>query len=334
MTDSIFSRRQVLSAAGISIVGLGMSGQAAASSHDDQPRAYSAELTGDEQVPPVETDASGHATFEVDEDRREVHYEVHIDFICNPNQAHIHLGDRGENGPVVAWLYPEDRQEPELIEGRFAGTLAEGTLTEDDLVGPLEGASPEEAAERMDAEGVYVNVHTEQYPDGEIRGQIVPDEEPVEEPEPDEPEEPEEEEEPEVDPSDALEVSEVNNEGTLPEEENIVLTNTSDQDIDMTGFQIRDREGATVDDRPGTDAYVFGDFILGAGNSVTVWSGEGTDDGDNVYWGQSGENQQIWSEEGDTVIVLDADGNEVLRYEYNGGQPALALFQFVRSLFI
>lgn len=184
MSISNLNRRQVLSATGAAIVGsMAMSGQAAASSHGDGPRSYSAELSGDEQVPPVETDASGHATFEVNEDGTEVDYEVHVDSICNVTQAHIHLGAEGENGPVIVWLYPEEGEEPELIEGRFDGTLATGTITEDDLVGPLEGASFEEAAERLKDEGAYVNVHTEQHPGGEIRGQIEPDGEPTEAPE-------------------------------------------------------------------------------------------------------------------------------------------------------
>ena len=177
MSNSYLNRRQVLSAVGASIVAsVGVSGQAAASSHGDAPRSYSAELTGDAEVPPVETDASGHATFEVSEDGTAVDYEVHVNSICNVTQAHIHLGEEEENGPVIVWLYPEDAQEPELIEGRFDGTLAEGTFTEDDLVGPLEGASFEEAAETLEDEGAYVNVHTEQHPPGEVRGQIRPDE--------------------------------------------------------------------------------------------------------------------------------------------------------------
>ncbi|WP_336345133.1 CHRD domain-containing protein [Halalkalicoccus ordinarius] len=175
--SSNLNRRQVLSATGAAIVGsMAMSGQAAASSHGDQPGTYSAELSGDAEVPPVETDASGHATFEANEDETAVEYEVHVESICNVTQAHVHLGEEGENGPVVVWLYPEEGAEPELIEGRFDGTLAEGTITEDDFVGPLEGASFEEAAETLESEGGYVNVHTEQHPGGEIRGQIEPDE--------------------------------------------------------------------------------------------------------------------------------------------------------------
>lgn len=126
------NRRQVSSAVGLTLVGLGTSGQAAVASHTD-PQTISVPLTGEAQVPPVETRASGHTTFEFDTDQQEVHYEVRIDVICNPTQAHIHLGQEGENGPVIAWLYPDDEQEPRLISGRFSGILAEGTLQQTTL---------------------------------------------------------------------------------------------------------------------------------------------------------------------------------------------------------
>ena len=175
MSNRPYTRRRVLSVTGAAIVGGTIATGGAAADEHDQEQSYSANLTGDEQVPPVETDASGHATFEVNEEGTEIDYELHVESICNVTQAHIHLGEEGENGPVIVWLYPEDGEEPELIEGRFDGMLAEGTITEDNLVGPLEGASFEEAAATLEDEGAYVNVHTEQHPGGEVRGQITPE---------------------------------------------------------------------------------------------------------------------------------------------------------------
>jgi hypothetical protein len=72
---------------------------------------------------------------------------------------------------VVAWLYP-DGPPPQLIPGRFNGVLAEGILTEDDLVGMLAGESLETLVEQIMAGNTYVNVHTSQFPPGEVRGQI------------------------------------------------------------------------------------------------------------------------------------------------------------------
>lgn len=138
----------------------------------DRPREYQAVLRGEPHD--VETTASGEARFQVNEDGTEATYEVMVESICNVTQAHIHLGAEGEDGPVVVWLYPEEGMEPDLIEGRFDGTLAEGTITQDDLVGEWEDADLENAVTTFEQEGAYVNVHTEEHPGGEIRGQIMP----------------------------------------------------------------------------------------------------------------------------------------------------------------
>lgn len=133
---------------------------------------FVAELSGEGHG--IDTPATGRAEFEVDVDAEEVHYTLEVAELCDATMAHIHLGGEGESGPVVVWLYPTDQQEPRTKEGRFTGTLAEGTFTEDDLVGPLEGASFEELAETHADQEAYVNVHTEDHPSGEIRGQIEP----------------------------------------------------------------------------------------------------------------------------------------------------------------
>lgn len=185
MMDDYQTRRRVLQTIGVTIGSSAVIGTASAW----HPETYEAELTDDAHG--LDTGASGHVEFEADSERGEVHYTLCIDRICHPTQAHIHLGGEGEDGPVVVWLYPEDQQEPEPIDGFFQGTLAEGTFTADDLVGPLEGASFEEVVTAMVDEEVYVNVHTEVHPGGEIRGQITPAEKFER---PDETEEPDEEE--------------------------------------------------------------------------------------------------------------------------------------------
>jgi hypothetical protein len=85
--------------------------------------------------------------------------------------AHIHLAPAGANGSVVAWLYPSSPP-AQLIPGRSNGILAEGVITAANLIGPLAGGSMEDLLEAMQAGNTYVNVHTVQFPGGEIRGQI------------------------------------------------------------------------------------------------------------------------------------------------------------------
>ena len=135
---------------------------------------FIAGLTGGQQVPPVETEAQGGAVFALHEDGEAVDYSLAVQGIENVNQAHIHQGAPGENGPIVAWLYPGPAtQESLLISGRKDGVLADGTIEADDLTGPLEGESLDALVSAMADGDAYVNVHTEQNPQGEIRGQIV-----------------------------------------------------------------------------------------------------------------------------------------------------------------
>lgn len=145
---------------------------AGASAKSPRAENFVAPLSGAEEVDPVDTRARGLAKFQLNRDGGELHYRLIVANIENIQQAHIHLAPAGQNGPIVAWLYPEEGQEPELIEGRFNGVLATGTITDADLVGPLAGMSVDDLLQEIKDGETYVNVHTQQNPGGEIRGQI------------------------------------------------------------------------------------------------------------------------------------------------------------------
>jgi hypothetical protein len=132
------------------------------------PPIFRAILEGEEEVPPVDTDAKGAAIFRTSNDETELNYRLIVGNIEDVTAAHIHLAPRGENGPVVAFLF--NPEEP--TEGITNGVLAEGTITSADLVGPLEGSTLSELIDEMEAGNTYVNVHTVEHPSGEIRGQI------------------------------------------------------------------------------------------------------------------------------------------------------------------
>jgi len=140
---------------------------------DDLSGIFLAGATGGQQTPPVETDAEGTAFFAVNDEGDGVDYALAVQDIENTTMAHIHQAPLGEAGEVVAWLYPEDAEEPEPISGEFDGTLATGTVAGDDLTGPLEGESLDTLLQAMEDGETYVNVHTEENPQGEVRGQIV-----------------------------------------------------------------------------------------------------------------------------------------------------------------
>lgn len=128
-------------------------------------------LTGAEEVPAVDTRAHGQAIFRLTKDGSAIHYKLIVANIENVLMAHIHNAPAGVNGGIVVWLYPA-APPPQLIEGRFDGVLAEGTITASDFVGSLAGQSLEDLLELMRSGETYVNVHTTQNPGGEVRGQI------------------------------------------------------------------------------------------------------------------------------------------------------------------
>lgn len=152
---------------------------------------FTAHLSGREQVPdPVETVAQGQAVFQLSPDGMSLDYRLIVANLTNVFMAHIHLAPAGANGPIVAWLYPDEAfQLPppgppdSWIEGPFSGVLATGTITADDLTGPLSGQPLSALVDEIQAANTYVNVHTSDFenppntgpgdfPGGEIRGQI------------------------------------------------------------------------------------------------------------------------------------------------------------------
>lgn len=113
----------------------------------------------------------GQVNFQLSKDGTRLHFKQIVANIENVIMAHIHLAPVGENGPPVVWLYPSGPP-PLPIGGTLNGLLSQGTITENDLVGPLQGGTLDDLLAEMMAGRTYVNVHTVQHPGGEIRGQI------------------------------------------------------------------------------------------------------------------------------------------------------------------
>ena len=135
---------------------------------------YNAQLSGDREVPPVtDTSASGTADFRIplsaiSSPQAEIEYTVNVSDIQNVTAAHIHAGQMGQNGDIVVTLCKDQTCTSD------GGTLSlMGTFNATDLEGPMAGQEIETLATEMSNGGTYVNVHTQQNPNGEIRGQIT-----------------------------------------------------------------------------------------------------------------------------------------------------------------
>lgn len=160
-------RRWIVAAVALALLVLTAAPAAFAGSPDLNFRTH---LSGDAAGSDSAGQGQGIVRFSADGET--VYFKLNVANIENVTMAHIHVAATpGGAGPPVLWLYP-DSPPPLLIEGRVQGTLGEGTATAADLVGPLAGHSLEDLRTAILEGRAYINVHTLQYPGGEIRGQL------------------------------------------------------------------------------------------------------------------------------------------------------------------
>jgi hypothetical protein len=135
-------------------------------------------LTGFQEVPAVSTDASGNFKAHVHASSQEIQYELsYADLTGAVQQAHIHLGQRAVNGGISVFLCSNLGNGPAGTQPcPPAPATISGTITPAEVVGPADqGIDPMEFDELVRAirAGVtYVNVHSETFPGGEVRGQL------------------------------------------------------------------------------------------------------------------------------------------------------------------
>jgi competence protein ComEC len=89
------------------------------------------------------------------------------------------------------------------------------------------------------------------------------------------------------------------------ESETVTIENTGDTAVDMSGW--------IISDAADTSYTVPDGFILDAGATVTLHTGRGTDSATDLYWNRG---SSVWNNGGDTVIITNSEGEEVLREDY------------------
>ncbi len=120
----------------------------------------------------AQSSAQGDATFQLSADGSSMTYTLSVTNLMNVTMAHIHISTApGQPGDVAVWLYPP-KAPPALKAGTFSGVLQQGTFTAADFQGPLANLTMADLVDRIKKGLAYVNVHTNQYPGGEIQGTI------------------------------------------------------------------------------------------------------------------------------------------------------------------
>ncbi len=113
---------------------------------------YYANLTGAQEVGGGDPDGAGRAEISVSDGFGQVCWDLNdIRGIGPITAAHIHIGAAGTNGPPVFTLRPAN-------EGGYKGCTDGAEWTQDRI--------------EDNPQAFYVNVHTAQYPNGAIRGQL------------------------------------------------------------------------------------------------------------------------------------------------------------------
>ena len=130
---------------------------------------FTARMSGDQEVPPVDTTATGKTTFRTSNNDTSMKYKVNITGFSEATGAHIHLGKVGANGDVIVDLLTGMKEKPTKL-----GMAIRGNITDSSLTGPMQGKTLVDLINAINNGDTYVNVHTQGHPDGEIRGQIQP----------------------------------------------------------------------------------------------------------------------------------------------------------------
>ncbi|MEO5572437.1 MAG: CHRD domain-containing protein [Bacteroidia bacterium] len=138
------------------IIGLAISIQANASHLRDQ-ILLTARMNGAQEVPAVITNAVGVTAFSLNATRDTMCVNMTVTGLSGTiTGAHIHAGTTGVNGPVLFDL-----------TGFIVGNSATATITGNDLTPAL--------LSNYLKGMMYINVHNTANPNGEIRGQIIPE---------------------------------------------------------------------------------------------------------------------------------------------------------------
>lgn len=126
--------------------------------------SFSSVLSSSKEVPPNVSSGTGisRANFI---DSKTIRYTLRVENLTgSPTAAHFHLGASGQNGPILKTIELKASPSPNGVQV----WVGEGIWSERDDE-PLN----QTIRNQLNNGNVYVNVHTEQYPDGEIRGQLV-----------------------------------------------------------------------------------------------------------------------------------------------------------------
>jgi hypothetical protein len=141
---------------------------------------FNAKMAGFHEAPTSIFSANGQGTLHLDLDKqaRTISFKETFSGLTSPvTQSHIHLGEIHQAGGVTVFFCTNLNNGPAGTQACPAGggTIT-GTITGGNVIGlPAQGLPAgdfDALVELLESRSGYVNVHTTNFPAGEIRGQI------------------------------------------------------------------------------------------------------------------------------------------------------------------
>lgn len=153
------------------------------STHAQENTEFTATLSGKEVIPPVKTDGTGIANFEVGENS--LSYQINVLNAGKITSVQINHGVVGTNGDAIVTLIESKGDDDVNLIGNIptltgiastkqssSSFSASGNVNVADLTGPFKDKTIADLVIAMQSGETYVNVQTEDHPKGELRGQI------------------------------------------------------------------------------------------------------------------------------------------------------------------
>jgi len=170
------SRKAYALLAAVAVVALGVAAIAVAD-NGGKKQVKAGTLVGYEENPDLSSPAKGEFHARIDNVAKTITYTLSYSGFTSPvQQAHIHFGKRAINGGISAFLCTNLGNGPAGTQACPQSGTVSGVIHAADVVGPTaQGIAPgefDELVAAIRAGHAYVNVHTANYPAGEIRAQL------------------------------------------------------------------------------------------------------------------------------------------------------------------
>lgn len=132
---------------------------------------HKAVLSGYQEVPSTYTTGSGAATVQADETGKSLTVTLRYSNLKGvAKAAHLHLGQPGVNGGIVASLCGADGKP--ACPAQATDFVVTVNAADVKAVQGLEAGALDGVLDALEHGALYVNIHTDKFADGEIRGQL------------------------------------------------------------------------------------------------------------------------------------------------------------------